>query len=197
MESNNLYYYGPKVWTIIHKYAYQNNKNDVLKICYSKMIEHILQLFPCSICQTHFSEILKKYPLKDYKDIFFWSFKIHNDVNIVQKKISSPCIQSCEKLYASMSRNEIVKSLFDVVFTFISTGVSGIIIKNFLLNVAQLNEDEVKKNILYLIKIHYSQNSYTVDWVYKIYIDLCKRFNIESILDKDTCISFFGIKRSY
>lgn len=194
MEKNNLYYYGPKVWLLIHKYALQNNKSPISKIYFSKMISDILQLFPCIICQKHFADVLKKYPLVNEQNIFFWSFKIHNEVNIAQKKITSPCLSSCEKLYASISRNELIKTLFDVTFTFVSTDVSGEIIKKFLKNIAELNEDEIKKNILYLISIHYNSNISTFNWVFKIYNEMCNRFNINDRLDRQTCLSFFEIK---
>jgi len=192
MTTNNLYYYGPKLWLIMHKYAYQNNKNNISKIYYTNMITFILQLFPCSICKEHFAEVLKKYPLNRYDNIFVWSFNVHNEVNVIQKKTTSPCISICEKLYENTSDNDLIKATFDVIFTFIPGNCGGVI-KNFMFNVAELNNKDIRYYIIESLKRYYDINIPTIDWVFRIYIDMCKRFKIKDPLDKQTCISFFGI----
>jgi len=193
MEKNNLYYYGPKFWLIIHKYAYQNNKNKILKQFYVKMITDIFKLFPCKICQTHFSEVLKDFPIVNENDIFLWSFKIHNEVNIKQKKIKSPCIYKCEEYYSNISDQELLKSLFDVIFTFVSEYCSNII-KNFIENVAELNTHDIKKCLLHSLNVNYNCSVKTIDWCFNIYIDICNRFNINDRYIKNECIRFFEIK---
>lgn len=193
MEKNNLYYYGPKLWIIIHVYAYRNNKNLISKQFYIKMITDIFKLFPCNICQIHFGEVLKKYPLIYENDIFLWSFKIHNEVNIKQKKLKSPCIYKCEEYYSNMSDQEILKALFDIIFTFISEQC-GVVIKNFITNIAELNKDEIKKCLLHSLNINYNSSIKTIDWCFNIYIDICNRFNITDRFNKSKCMTFFEIE---
>lgn len=190
MEKNNLYYYGPKVWIIIHKFAFQNNKNSISKKFYIKMITDILKLFPCKICQTHFGKVLQKYPLVNENDIFIWSFKIHNEVNVKQKKTVSPCIYKCEEYYSNMSDQELLKSLFDVIFTFASDQC-GILIKNFIINIAELNKDEIKNCLLHSLNVNYKPYIKTIDWCFNIYIDICNRFKIIDRFNKTECIRFF------
>ncbi|ARF09954.1 disulfide thiol oxidoreductase, Erv1 / Alr family [Indivirus ILV1] len=101
--------WGPYFWFMIHstsfEYPIKPTKND--KKQYKKFYESFKYVLPCEVCRNNYSEHLKETPiddevLKSRKNLFIWTVKIHNKVNILNgKKIIDPIyvLKKFEKIY--------------------------------------------------------------------------------------------------
>jgi len=78
------------LWSIIHKQALRATDNNK-KRAFEHFIQNLVLDFPCKKCQPHFAELCSDVPLNRFegsrhngKDVsyFFWSFHIHNLVNM-------------------------------------------------------------------------------------------------------------------
>lgn len=78
------------LWSIIHKQALRATDSN-RKRSFQHFIENLMLDFPCKKCQPHFVELCADVPMSRFegsvhngKDIscFYWSFHIHNLVNM-------------------------------------------------------------------------------------------------------------------
>ena len=85
--------WGPIIWNDIHSNSinypikpFHNDKNTALYY-YNNVIPKNI---PCDICKNHYIFLLNKYPINLYNnnnsDLFYWTWLIHNEVNIKLNK---------------------------------------------------------------------------------------------------------------
>lgn len=85
-------WWGPFFWASMHSVAmgYPINPTKKQKKEYKSYFVSIKNVLPCGLCRKSFSKFLKELPLNDKvlknrKNLFIWTCKIHNKVN---KKLS-------------------------------------------------------------------------------------------------------------
>lgn len=98
-SSETSSYFGPGIWYIIHKSAYDLKRLD----CQDAIIERIKKLvaiFPCEECSSDGLNYIKQNPIERYKNVvdpsgkivglFMWTVTFHNYVNEKLKKQIMP-----------------------------------------------------------------------------------------------------------
>ena len=84
------------LWSIIHKYAI-SCKNSIQKKAFKLFIDNLAENFPCDTCKPHFKKMLNDVKIEYFENkyyngedvsCFYWTFHMHNLVNIrLGKKI--------------------------------------------------------------------------------------------------------------
>lgn len=84
--------WGPFFWNTLHLVAlgYSANPTYVEKRAAKEFYESLTKLIPCPICREHYTAHLKEMPisssLDNRKDLFTWTVKLHNKVNVMLGK---------------------------------------------------------------------------------------------------------------
>lgn len=85
--------WGPHGWKFIHfvTLGYPNNPSKEQKKTYKTFFETLKTIIPCSICATHYTEHLKKFPLdnnvlSNKQELIEWGINVHNAVNKTHNK---------------------------------------------------------------------------------------------------------------
>ena len=84
--------WGPPMWFTLHSisFFYPDKPTATVKRRYYDFFHNLQYVIPCLICQKHYSEHLKKYPITPYldskKSLIKWLIFIHNSVNKLEKK---------------------------------------------------------------------------------------------------------------
>ena len=97
-------FWGKSAWNFIHSTAatYTPDNRGAYEKFINEVIPHIL---PCSVCRKHFSEKIKEFPPDSYlgnnHDLFFWTYMIHDMVNVATKKAPSPPFEEIKTEYYS------------------------------------------------------------------------------------------------
>ena len=89
----NIKCWGTPGWKFIHIVAlfYPDNPTDEDKKNYKNFFTNIENILPCRICGNHYKENLYKHQLTDYvlsssDELFKWTVRMHNEVNILNNK---------------------------------------------------------------------------------------------------------------
>lgn len=103
------------LWSIIHKYAL-DSKNFQEKQAFKLFMKSLAENFPCETCKPHFKKMLNEIRPEDFEgkmyngvDIsyFYWTFHMHNLVNIrLGKKILS--LEEAYNIHTSSACEECV-----------------------------------------------------------------------------------------
>jgi len=106
--------WGKHAWIFLHSVALNypinptNKDKDNFKIFFISL-QHTL---PCEICQEHYKQHLKNIPIDNFlnsrKDLFIWTFLIHNEVNkFLGKNIITikEAIHSIHSVYNEQTEN--------------------------------------------------------------------------------------------
>lgn len=73
---------GPGVWYLMHTMAL-HAKTITQKRTFDGLILHLSQHFECNKCRIHLQEFIRMFPVrKYYKNLFQWTWMLHNTVNI-------------------------------------------------------------------------------------------------------------------
>lgn len=72
--------YGPGMWYSIHQDAKISDK-DSTRNQFINNLKSKFELFPCDKCKEHITQYMKDYPLEKSENLFYWTWKFHNDVN--------------------------------------------------------------------------------------------------------------------
>ena len=119
--------WGPSGWLFMHSISFQypENPTEEDKNNYRLFFESLKNTIPCPKCREHYSENLKKKPIKlnSRDELIQWVIDIHNEVNEKNsKKIYSR--KEVEKLYLSkynysIKENSNENSSIDMLLIFI------------------------------------------------------------------------------
>jgi ATP-dependent Zn protease len=89
----NIKCWGTPGWKFIHIVAlsYPDNPSNNDKINYKNFFTNLENILPCKICANHYKENLIKHKLTDYvlsssDELFNWTVRMHNEVNILNNK---------------------------------------------------------------------------------------------------------------
>jgi hypothetical protein len=89
----NIKCWGTPGWKFIHIVAlyYPDNPTDEDKNNYKNFFTNIQNILPCRICGNHYKENLHKHQLTDNvlsssDELFKWTVRMHNEVNILNNK---------------------------------------------------------------------------------------------------------------
>jgi len=89
----NIKCWGTPGWTFIHIVAlsYPDNPTIEDKYNYKNFFTNIQHILPCRICGNHYRNNLNKHELTDNvlsssDELFKWSVRMHNEVNILNNK---------------------------------------------------------------------------------------------------------------
>lgn len=72
--------YGPGMWYSIHQDAKIADKN-LTRDEFIKNLKSKFELFPCDKCKEHINSYIKDFPIEKSENLFYWTWKFHNDVN--------------------------------------------------------------------------------------------------------------------
>ena len=72
---------GPGIWFVIHLSAVKATTRDTKK-AFRILIAELVDNFPCDECKKHFQEYVMKNPLEEVEDYFYWTWVLHNQVNV-------------------------------------------------------------------------------------------------------------------
>ena len=95
-------HWGPYFWGTLHLACLSapNVLTQEHKVAFQALVESYTKVLPCPTCQTHFTEVLQKYPLQDNLEtadkLFLWSVTVHNAVNV---NIGKPQMNPVDALY--------------------------------------------------------------------------------------------------
>jgi len=163
--------WGPSGWPLFHSIAYYydnyEDREDKVKIIkrFFKSIQHVL---PCIYCKRSYKQYIKEIPIFNRdKDIFRWSYKIHNKVNDKLRKQgyneepnpSYDAVLKKYKKYFDKNRNCTEmgwKFLYSIIFNY-DEGISytrkkGYITFFYLLGYVLPNENSRIKYLKYISK---------------------------------------------
>lgn len=79
--------WGPSVWSAMHYIAlgYPDQPTHAERTSYETFYNLIPDVLPCTMCRTHFQELLKSDPVemsaKNGTTLFNWTVRVHNRVN--------------------------------------------------------------------------------------------------------------------
>ena len=89
----NIKCWGTPGWTFIHIVAlsYPDNPSIEDKYNYKNFFTNIQHILPCKICGNHYKKNLNKHELTDNilsssDELFKWTVRMHNEVNILNNK---------------------------------------------------------------------------------------------------------------
>jgi hypothetical protein len=82
--------WGPSGWLFLHTITlmYPENPNPIEQKQYYDLFHSLQYTLPCPSCREHYSESLKKFPIKlnTREELVEWLVMIHNQVNISDGK---------------------------------------------------------------------------------------------------------------
>lgn len=101
-------FWGPSTWCSIHAAAISYKSGNVLS--YKQFVYSLPHLLPCEYCRQHLDHnlmtiALNDQSLSDNRNLFMWSYFLHDLVNKQLKKRQSPAYQIAEKYYADNVKN--------------------------------------------------------------------------------------------
>lgn len=75
--------WGPYFWATFHIASLTAGPlvDETDKATFIMFVEGFARVLPCPKCREHFADVLIANPI-DYKNIFEWSVKVHNEVNL-------------------------------------------------------------------------------------------------------------------
>lgn len=83
-------YWGPLYWYMLHTVAnnFPQNPTSSDAALYNAFLFLFISLIPCSICKTHFTQLVKEFPINisHTQGLKKWAFDAHNMVNKKNKK---------------------------------------------------------------------------------------------------------------
>lgn len=178
---NNLDTYGPILWNLIHKFSFCKFKPYYIFICTLKT------LIPCPICKHHYQENMNIVPILYYKkqnNLFYWSYLIHDRVNILNNK-QSPNFKTLKYTYKYNLKNSnlLLNEILFMLFTFAPYVKTSIDFQAFVTSLYDMfpssKESKLFKNALIEyplivknnLKINNIDNNIEnyFNWVYRIY----------------------------
>jgi len=98
----NNSFWGPSIWNMIHSSAFMYHSSN--KYSYREFILSLKELLPCEACQVHLLSNLKILPLREQelynnKQLFIWSYLLHDIVNKQLGK-KSPTFETVHHFYS-------------------------------------------------------------------------------------------------
>lgn len=97
----NSYIWGSLAWHFLHCITL-TSPEKIKTDTYYTLFKNLGDILPCSVCQNHYKNHLKKLPLKDScigrNQLSLWLFNLHNIVNISLDK-PAISVDKCVKLY--------------------------------------------------------------------------------------------------
>lgn len=108
---NRIETYGPKLWTLIHYFSAHYDRCN-----FTWFIDCLQHLIPCDGCRKHFTENLRKIPIKDFlpNAAFLWSYNVHAEVNKLLNK-TTPSYK--DALFACINPPNLMSDYWYVLYT--------------------------------------------------------------------------------
>ena len=118
--------WGPHLWTVLHICAEKTGKQTIPLLhmdeirAWIQLLRLTEAILPCPLCQKHYREWLKAYPLSAFLEMKSttafhdgtreWLWKLHNRVN-EQRGVSTLTIEEATELYREMRTEDLQQSL--------------------------------------------------------------------------------------
>lgn len=116
--------FGPYYWGTLHLACLYSSNPGATKA----LVESYLGTLPCPACRIHFSQVLQELPFPTdgtRSDIFMWSVKVHNYVNV---RLGKPQVSFEEALEIWSSGCEEDETIFDAKFWMMLVVLVGLVL---------------------------------------------------------------------
>jgi len=94
----NVEYYRRK-WNEIHTNGAQVVRGEMSHHSFCRWMRSVPEELPCSICQRHARDYLRRHPPEETPNSFYWSWNFHNTVNKRKGKPLMDYITAAERYY--------------------------------------------------------------------------------------------------
>ena len=109
---------GPNLWVSLHAVAFYYDPRDATT--FRNWIGTISILIPCRKCRQHMRQNLRTYPLTDHDlassaNLFKWTYKLHDHVNVQLGKSQRPSLANAIHFYQQYPLSKIGRAFWNTL----------------------------------------------------------------------------------